>query len=134
MDTARAMSQQNVELIKEMYAAFQAGDFDRALGSLDSRVVIDATARVDGGIGHGPEGFVEVIGPWLAAFDNWSEEVEEYRDLGDAVCVVATQSRRVKDTGMEIRARAVIYEVAGGAVTRMTLYNDPEEALSARGS
>ena len=130
MDTARAMSQQNVELIKEMYAAFQAGDFDRALGSLDSRVVIDATARVDGGIGHGPEGFVEVIGPWLAAFDDWHEEVEEVRDLGDRVCVVAVQRGRAKDTGIEIHTRyAVVYEVDDGAVTSMRLYHDLDSAL-----
>ena len=125
------MSSADVDLVKAMYATFR-NDPERALRYFDDEAVIDATARVDGGVGQGPAGFIEVIGPWLAAFDDWTEEVEEYRDLGDSVCVVATQSGRVKDTGMEIRARyAVVYEVGNGAVTRMTLYNDPEEALSA---
>jgi ketosteroid isomerase-like protein len=124
------MSQEDVELIRDMYAAFAAGDAERALAYFDEEAVIDATARIDGGIGRGREGFVEVIGPWVAAFDDWHEEVEEVHDLGDRVCVVATQHGRAKDTGIEMQARyAILYGVRDGAITLMRLYRNPEEAL-----
>ena len=50
-----SMSLENVDLIKEMYVAFHGGDAGRALSYFDEDVVVDATVRVDGGIGHGRE-------------------------------------------------------------------------------
>ena len=128
------MSQQGVELVREMYAAFHGGDAGRALSFFDEDVVVDATARIDGGTGRGREELASVIGRWLAAFEGWHEEIEEIHDLGDRVCVVAVQSGRGKDTGIDTRTRyAVLYEVRGDAITRMTLYRNPERALEAAG-
>ena len=128
------MSQENVELVRDMYVAFHGGDADRALSYFDADVVLDATARVDGGVGHGRAELSTILGQWLATFDGWHEEIEETRDLGDQVYVVALQSGRGKDTGIETQARyAILYEVGGGAITRMTLYREPAEALAAAG-
>jgi ketosteroid isomerase-like protein len=134
MDTARAMSDEDVAVVSAAYAAFRAGDTARALRYFDEQAVIDATARVDGGIGRGPQGFREVIGPWVNAFDDWREEVEEMRDLGDGVCVIATQHGRAKDTGIDIHTRyAIVYDVRDGAITSMKLYRGLDEALRDRG-
>ena len=90
------MSLENVDLIKEMYVAFHGGDAGRALSYFDEDVVVDATVRVDGGIGHGREELSRIIGQWVAMFDGWHEEIEEMRDLGDRVCVVARQGGRAE--------------------------------------
>jgi hypothetical protein len=63
-----------------------------------------------------------IISRWLAAFDEWREEIEEMRDLGSQVCVVSTQHGRGKGSGIETETRyAVLYEVRGNQIIRMTL-------------
>ncbi len=42
------MSQENVEIVRRMYEAFEGGDAVTALGFIDSEIVMDATHRVDG--------------------------------------------------------------------------------------
>jgi ketosteroid isomerase-like protein len=126
------MSQQNVELIEEMYTAFHGGDPDRALSYFGDDVVVDATARLDGGVGHGRDELARIIGQWLGTFDEWREEIEQLHDLGDQVCAVALQRGRGRHSGIETQTRyAVLYEVRDKAITRMTLYGDPAEALRA---
>jgi ketosteroid isomerase-like protein len=124
------MSQGEVEIVRRMYSAFHGGDVERALAMFDPDVVVDATRRPDGGVGHGREDLSAIIGEWLAAFDDWREEIEELRDLGDRVLVVATQRGRGKESGVDVETRyAVLYEVRRGKITAMTLYLDPVEAL-----
>jgi ketosteroid isomerase-like protein len=128
------MSQKNVEIVRRMYAAFHSGDFEGALAHFDRNVVVDATMRVDAGLGHGREAVNQIVGRWVGAFDEWREEIEEMRDLGGHVCVVSTQHGRGKGTGIETETRyAVLYQVRGNLITRMTLYPGPDQALEAVG-
>jgi ketosteroid isomerase-like protein len=95
-------------------------------------VVVDARVRMDGGIVHGREELVRIIGEWVEAFDDWREEIHEIRDLGSQVCVVATQRGRAKGSGMEIETRyALLYDVQGGEITRMALFLGEADALAA---
>jgi ketosteroid isomerase-like protein len=128
------MSQENVELVAEMYREFHGGDPARALSYFDEDVIVDATARVDGGTGRGRPDLNRIIGQWLAMFDEWQERVEQIYDAGDLVCVVARQQGRGKDSGVETQTRyAVLYEVRNEAIIRMTLYLEPAKALEAAG-
>ena len=128
------MSEENVEIVRRMYEAFHGGDADRALAYFDPEVVFDATRRPDGGIGHGHHGLNTNINRWLGAWNEWSEEIEETRDLGSNVLVISMQRGRGKGSGVEVEQRyALIYEVRGGKITRMTLYISSAEALEAAG-
>jgi hypothetical protein len=55
------MSEENIEIVKAMYEAFYAGDFDGALAYFDRAVIFDASVRVDGGIGNGREELAEAV-------------------------------------------------------------------------
>jgi ketosteroid isomerase-like protein len=126
------MSQGDAEIVRRMYAAFHGGDIEAALAHFDADVILDATRRLDGGLERGPEKLAKTIGRWTSAFDDWREEIEEVRDLGDRVCVVLTQHGRGKGSGIEIATRyAAVYEVSAGKITSVTLYVDPAEALPA---
>jgi ketosteroid isomerase-like protein len=128
------MSQENVEIVGKMYGAFHAGDAEGALSCFDPEVVVDASRRVDGGIGHGREELNKIIIRWVGTFNEWREEIEEMRDLGSLVYVVATQRGRGKGSGVEVENRyALLYEVRGDKITRMTVYQNPAEALEAAG-
>lgn len=59
------MSQENVKIVREMYSAFGRGDVEAALSCLDQQVVLDASHRVDGRIGHGREQQVAIVAEWM---------------------------------------------------------------------
>src|SRR3954447_12332849 len=128
------MSQENLEVVRRMYAAFDRGDGDSALAAFDADVVIDASHRVDGRIGHGREEMATILAEWLGAWEDWREDVEDIRDLGDHVLVISTQRGRGKGSGVEFENRfGMLYEVRDGAIVRWTVYDDPAKALEAAG-
>jgi len=126
------MSQQNVEIVRAMYRAFHDGDAEGAFAYFDPEVAVDASVRVDGEVGRGREDLARIIGEWVDGFDDWREEIEEIRDLGDQVCAVATQRGRGQRSGIETETRyAVLYELRGDTIIRMTLYAEPSDAFKA---
>lgn len=126
------MSHDNIGVVRRMYQAFHRGGAETALSYFEPKVAVDATMRVDGTTGTGHDALGRIIGQWLAAFDEWEEEIEELRSVDDRVVVVATQHGRAKATGVEVQMRyGVVYEVAGGKITRMTLHRGPAEAVTA---
>ena len=128
------MSEQNVELVRQMYVAFHAGDIEGALASFDPEVIFDASMRVDGGIGRGREELAAMVAQWVGGWEEWRETIKEMRDLGSQVLVVSRQHGRAKGRGIEVEARyAVLYEVDGDSITRMAIYSEPAEALKAAG-
>jgi ketosteroid isomerase-like protein len=51
--------------------------------------------------------------------------IEECRDLGDEVLVLATQRGRGKGSGVEVEARyAMLYGIRDGEIVSFTLYPD----------
>ena len=125
------MPQRPLDVVRSMYEAFDGGDPDGALAHFHPDVVLDSTARPDGGLVHGREQLNSTIARWLAAFEEWREEIEEMRDLGSLVYVVATQRGRGKGSGIELEARyALLYEVRDAKIMRMTMFTDPADALA----
>jgi ketosteroid isomerase-like protein len=126
------MSEENVEIVRRMYEAFDLGDADSALAYLDPKVIIDATHRVDGRVGQGHEEVVAILTEWLGTWDEWHEQVDEMREIGDQVLVFSTQRGRGKGSGVEVEHHfAMLYDMDGGKITRWTIYDDPAQALKA---
>ena len=133
-DTAQAMSQENVELVKRTLALFHTGDAEAALACFSEDVVVEVPARPDVTGGRGREALATLVGGWVAAWEDWSEEINEVRDLGDHVMVISTQRGRAKSSGIEITAQyAYLFEVRNGELSRMGLYGSPDEAREAAG-
>ena len=129
------MSQENVEIVRRMYDAFHDGDVDGALSHFDPDVLVDASkARPDVGIGRGREHVNAVVTSWMAAWEEWREEIEEMRDLGSRVLVLSVQRGRGKGSGVEVEARyAMLYGLHAGEIISMRMYGDPADALEAVG-
>ena len=129
-DNAWAMSRENVAIVRRMYEAFYGGDAAGAWACFDPEVVIDLSRRLEGGIRHGRDDLNKMINQWVGTFDDWREEIEEIRARGTQVYVLAVQHGRVKGSGIEVEERyALIYEVKGDKIARMTMYGEPAEAL-----
>ena len=128
------MSQENVDVVRRMYEAFHGGNAAGALACFDPEVEVDLTRRLEGGIGHGHDELNRMISEWMGTFDEWHEEIVEIRDRGPQVYVLAMQHGRGKGSGAEVEERyALIYEVKGDKIARMTMYGEPAEALEDAG-
>jgi ketosteroid isomerase-like protein len=128
------MSEENVQIWRQMYEAFGRGDTDAALGYFDPEVVVDASHRVDGRVGHGHAQLMSILGEWLGTWEDWAEDVEEIRSIGGGVLVVTSQRGRGKGSGIEWEGRfAMVYEIRGDKITRWTIYDDLEEGFKAAG-
>lgn len=126
---------QNVEVVRRMYEARDSGDAEGLSACFHPEVVLDASPRMDSDVVRGREALAQFIGDWVGAFDDWHEEINEIRDLGDQVLVIATQRGRAKVSGIETESRyALLYAVQGSQITRMALYGAEAEALAAAAS
>ena len=117
-----------------MLALFHAGDAEGALACFSEDVVVESPARPDVTGGRGREALGALVGSWVGSWEDWSEEINEVRELGDRVMVISTQRGRAKSSGIEITAQyAYLYEVRNGELSRMGMYSTADEALEAAG-
>ena len=131
------MSRENVEIVREVYAAWERGDYNAQDWAHPEIEYVIADGPNPGrwtGLAGMAEGWRNV----LDAFEVLRPEADEYRELdGERVLVLFQYSGRGKASGLEvgqIRARgAQLVHLRGGKVTRSVFYFDREEALEALG-
>ena len=128
------MSDENVEIVRRLYDAFNRGDVNATLDCFHPDVVIDASHRVDGRVGHGREEMLAIFSEWMETWEDWREQVEEIRDAGDRVLVISTQRGRGKGSGVDWeQGFGMLYDFLGNRIGRWTIYDDPSAALEAAG-
>jgi SnoaL-like domain len=83
------------------------------------------------GIYRGAEGFMEFINDQWSTFESVTLEAHDYIPRGDHVVVPTTTHGRGRQ-GVSVTARsAQLYTFANRRLVRITLYQEPEEALAA---
>jgi ketosteroid isomerase-like protein len=83
---------------------------------------------------EGVEGAREFMDTWLAAWEDWSLEVERFVDAGDDVVTILRQRGRSKTTGLLVDMRfAQVWTFRDGEQARMRMYASAEEGLKAAG-
>jgi ketosteroid isomerase-like protein len=84
---------------------------------------------------RGDDGFMEFFGEWIAAYDDWAQEVEEIIDAGGSQVVVITRQRgRLRDSGSWVDLQAgFVYTIEDGLLVRTDVYGSRAEALKAVG-
>src|SRR5205814_2032065 len=71
-DTARAMSQENVEIVRAAFDAYFRGDMETLLGLMDPEIVVMQPPEVpDGTTFHGHAGVMEAIAAWPEQWDDY---------------------------------------------------------------
>ena len=134
-DTGRAMSQENVDLVRHAYEAFLRGDLAASLARWHPDVEMDGRNLPDGDVHRGHEGVREHVTRWADMWEDWTVELDRFIDAGDDRVVVLTHERgRNKATGMELDAlHAELYTVRDGQIVRWQGFSDRAEALEAVG-
>ena len=84
-DTAWAISQEIVEIVRRGHEAYTRGDIAAMLADFGPDVVIHrAPPQPDAGTWQGPEGFLEAFANWLEDFDEFTATAEEFIDANAA--------------------------------------------------
>jgi ketosteroid isomerase-like protein len=128
------MSQENVELVRSMYAAWESGDYSSAEWAHPEIEYVEADGPAPGS-STGLAGMAETFRDWLSTWEEWRVEAEEYRDLDDErVLVLFHFSARGKTSGLDVAKigtkGANLFHLRGGKVTRLVQYLDRERALA----
>jgi ketosteroid isomerase-like protein len=135
-DTERAVSQENVEIVRSAFAAWGGGDRERALDLADPEIVVDATRRVFNPATYvGVEGVRRMFADMDEVWQEFSPEQLEFIDAGDRVVVIGRSIGKGKSSGVKVeRPLAAIWTVRDGRVIRVeTSYVDRRAALEAVG-
>jgi ketosteroid isomerase-like protein len=130
------MSQENVEIVKRSYEAFNRRDVDGAMELLDPEVELHGTI---GGLEEdlvvrGPDGIRQRFE--IEDNDIWDEhriEPQEFIDAGDRVVVLQREYQRSKGGVELVIDTASILDLRGGRIVRMQGYMDRAAALEAAG-
>jgi uncharacterized protein len=127
------MSQENVELVRGGFDAFQQGDLSRML-DLMADDLVTYRADPDGATYHGKEGFLRATADWTEDFDEWSVIPEEFIDAGDGVLVRVRQIARGAASGIPVEGEFwFVCEMRGRKVAKVSFYVRRGEALEAVG-
>lgn len=128
------MSPDNVEIVRRMWEAFLANDFQTALSAYDPDVEWDGTNLPDGKVGRGLDAIMEHITRWSDMRESWNVEVERVIDAGRNHVVVFIRETGRSSSGLDMDERhGELYEVRDGKIVRRQGFSDPNEALEAAG-
>jgi hypothetical protein len=99
------MSQENLDLVRSIYAAWERGDFSRTTG-LHPEITWAYVGGPEPSSGTGMAGIAAPMLDWLHAWDEWHIEATEYRELdGERVLVFVGASAAANE---RIGARAPV--------------------------
>jgi ketosteroid isomerase-like protein len=131
------MSQENVEVVCDQFAATNERDFPRAMSHYaeDVELVVDPDAFLEGGTFKGRHAVGQWFANWFTTFEpGYHFDIEEARDLDDVVFLIATHHGRGRTSGVEVHGQTgYLYGLRDGKIVRVELYRSRAEALEAAG-
>ena len=127
------MSQENVEIVRSVFAAFERGDISEML----ERSTDDLTThRVepDDAVYHGREGFLQATADWIEGFQDWTVTPEEFLGAGESVIVRVHQTARGESSGVAVESHIwFVFEMRGAKIAGLSFHLREAEALEAAG-
>src|SRR5437764_15355777 len=131
------MSQESVEVVRELYECMNRRDWAAILAAFDEDVVLVVHESVgpDAGSFRGREAVGRWFGDWFLTFGkDYRFEIEEARSVGDRVLTVARHHGHGRSSGAEVDwVNAHVFGLRAGKVVRLELYGSRGEALKAVG-
>ena len=128
------MSQENVELVRELHKAVSDGGFESAGEFLHADFEMSQLPfHPEAGIyrGRAAAGSMEA---WMSSFEGFRWEAEEFIDAGDRVVVIVRERGTARGGGVPLDHRyGTVYTVRDGKVALMQWFHDKQQALEAVG-
>jgi ketosteroid isomerase-like protein len=127
------MSEENVEVVRSAFDAFEKGEVSEMLDWMTDDLT---THRVepDDAIYHGKEGFFRATADWIEDFDDWTVRPEAFLDAGDSVVVRVRQAARGERSGVPVEGLAwFVFDVRGAKIAHLSIHLREAEAFEAAG-
>ena len=128
------MAQENIETLKEGYAAFSKGDIETAFSTFDDDIEWTGVSELlpAGGRFKGKQAVTEQwLGEVAENFEEFSAEPEEYFESGDHVFVLGTGRNKVKG-GESFEAPFVhVWKFRDGKSISVKFFTDTAKGLKA---
>ena len=121
------MSDSNVALVRDLYAAFAARDAGRIRELFHPDIEWNQNEGFPNGGRHVGTDVVldDVFAKFRSDWSEWKVIVEQYLDAGDTVIAIGEYRGTYKATGRSMRAAfAHVYDVRGGRITRFRQFTD----------
>jgi ketosteroid isomerase-like protein len=129
------MSQENVELVRSIYADWGRGDFSSAVWA-DPEIEFAFVDGPEPGSWSGRPAMAKRYGEWLSGWKDFRAELEELIVVDPTrILVLVHNSARGRISHLEMDQRSVanLFEIDSGKVTRFALYWDRNRALDDMG-
>jgi uncharacterized protein len=129
------MSQENVEIVRRVFDAFNSRDIAAFLELLDPDVEwVPILAVLEGRVYRGHEEIREWINDLATDWEFFEVDYEELRDFGSRVLVSGHWHARGRASGVELENPGTyLYEIKGGKVVSMRTFTDRADALQTLG-
>ena len=127
------MSQENIDRLRSIYSEWEKGNFRAGAEVLAPDIVFEP--MVDGHDAYlGPAAVEEQMREFLAQWDDFRVEAEEFTARGDTVLVTEHQSGKGKRSGVKAETTFfAIWTFRDGLVVRVQWQSDRAKALEAAG-
>jgi ketosteroid isomerase-like protein len=133
-DTGRAMSEENVEVVQQVIAAYSGtGEVRDEL--IDPDIEVWESAELPGELaGRGHAALLRAKETLSDSFEAWSVEPERFFDLGERILVFVAAHTKGRGSGVEASGpMAYLFTLRDGKVIEWGLFGDRSKALEAAG-
>jgi ketosteroid isomerase-like protein len=128
------MSQENVEIVRAIYEAFNRRDWDAAFRDADLEFAMTTQLGPDAGTRRGREEVVAFAEEYSGAFDRLIWEPEEFFEREDQVVAFVSVRSRPRGGGVDLVVRnGHLWTIHEGVVLSMETFPKPNSALEAAG-
>jgi ketosteroid isomerase-like protein len=129
------VSQENVEAVREYFAATNRRDFASAMDALQEDVVLVVTGLLPDGTFSGREAVGRWFGDWFSAFGpEYHFDLSEPKEVGERVFATARHGGRGRWSGIAVEgSTAYVFTIHAAKIARVELYANHAEALKAVG-
>jgi ketosteroid isomerase-like protein len=134
------VSAENVAVIRQLYAWFEAGEAEKAFAVYDPEIEWDSSRApwlLELGfepVVRGHDGVRSALGEWLEAWESIEYLPQELVDAGDEVLAFVRVRARGRASGAEVAyEHPQLWTLRDGKVVRMRVLGNRDEALRAVG-
>lgn len=126
------MSQSDLEIVRDLYAAFERRDLDTIRAAIHPDFVMEQSAALPwGGQRHGPDGFLAFLGALLSYVAPTVDRDDLY-DSGDHIVQVGYSHGTVLANGAPFRAREVhVWQLRDGKIIAYHVHVDVDAIRAA---
>jgi ketosteroid isomerase-like protein len=129
------MSEENVEIVRRGFVAWEAGDLAENLRLVHEDVVCCRMAPlIDPQTYQGLDGYLAFAREWIEPYEDFHLRPTEYIDAGDNVVVEVAQEGRLRGSKQVMKGIFwFLMKVRDGKLIRFEIYGERPQALKAAG-